>query len=517
MRSIDHLQKYRFESIRPYILLAAYLLIVGLFYIFTLQSGVNWGDDFAMYIALAKNIALGHTYVHTGYIPNPNNPNESPLAYPPIFPLILSPIYAIFGLNIYAMKITLVVIMLCMLVACYFHAKPRLNDLITTYLYLGAVGFSPWLWEARGHIASEIPFMFFLVLSLILADAAIARREAGSARWRLFLGCAAGVTAYLAYGTREVGGLLIPVFVFFDILQNRRISAPAVMITLTFVVLAAVQRHFVNVEKGYAEILNMYHWSVFYQHVISYGRLAVGYWGSDGLGRIGAFVIFMMMAPLYVVGWCKGFTSRKSIYSVFVPAYVFVLVVIPISAGERYFLPIMPLLLLDIFVGVKVVGQWLGKEKGRVVAIIVAGAVSVSYVAWYRTQDFGPVADGPYSRPSLQLFAFIRKHTSPNSVFIFRKPRALALYTGRRSSPPPLIGQYATLWRHIETIGATYVVVKYGGVQFDTVPALQDWAEENRRRLELVFRNQWFDVYRIKTLVGIRPVPTLKFRNPTSP
>ena len=43
------------------------------------------------------------------------------------------------------------------------------------------------------------------------------------------------------------------------------------------------------------------------------------------------------------------------------------------------------------------------------------------------------VIDGPYSPDSIELFNYIEKNTKPDDAIIFHKPRALSLYTGRKS------------------------------------------------------------------------------------
>ena len=43
----------------PLVLLLA---VIGAFYVLTLRQGHRWGDDFAMYILHARNIAEGRAY-----------------------------------------------------------------------------------------------------------------------------------------------------------------------------------------------------------------------------------------------------------------------------------------------------------------------------------------------------------------------------------------------------------------------------------------------------------------------
>ena len=69
-----------------------------------LTDGHGWGDDFALYLRQAQNIADGHEYSDTGYIYNTHEPLYSPKAYPPVYPLLLSIVYKIFGLDFLKLK-----------------------------------------------------------------------------------------------------------------------------------------------------------------------------------------------------------------------------------------------------------------------------------------------------------------------------------------------------------------------------------------------------------------------------
>ncbi|MHB1529458.1 MAG: glycosyltransferase family 39 protein [Acidiferrobacteraceae bacterium] len=490
--------KTSFRASRSYLLFGAYLIVIGLIYTFTLRHGHDWDGDYALYIAHAKNIVSGHPYGETGYIPNTNNPNLSPTVYPPIFPILLAPTYKIFGLDLRAMKITVILIMLCMLSMGYLYVKRLLRDPITTYLCMVAIALSPWLWGIRDLVAPEVPFMLFLFLSLLLAEAAIIPGRSESIRKRVFLGCAAGISTYLAYGTRVVGGLLIPAFLLFDLQRHRKISTPSIAIVITFTILAIIQNQFIHSVGAYTEIIRMYSWDVFHRNVLGYARTVVAYWRSSTLGLTGAHYIFYATAPLFLLGWLTSFTKRQSIYGIFFAMYTALLIALPIYGAQRYLLPIMPFYILDIFIGSKVLGDWIGDKKGRFLPIFVAGTILIAYAMWYKDQHLGAIKDGPYSPASLELFSFVKEHTKPNSIFIFRKPRILALYTERRASPPPLPNLEDTLWGHINKIGATYIIVKYAGVTFDRVDTFPVWIDENSARLKLLFENKMFRLYKIK-------------------
>jgi len=143
------------------LIIAAIILIIGFFYIFTIREGHNWGDDFAMYIRHAKNIAEGTNYRIGDYIYPPANVYRR--SYPPVFPLLLSPIYKFFGLNLKAMKAEIIFFFLSFLFAFFLIFK---NDL--PFKYLAAVvciiGFNPYFWDVKDNIMSDIPFILFLYL-----------------------------------------------------------------------------------------------------------------------------------------------------------------------------------------------------------------------------------------------------------------------------------------------------------------------------------------------------------------
>ena len=53
-------------------------LIIAISYFATERAGDYWGDDFALYVHHAKNIASGVPYAQTGYLFNPLTPDYSP-------------------------------------------------------------------------------------------------------------------------------------------------------------------------------------------------------------------------------------------------------------------------------------------------------------------------------------------------------------------------------------------------------------------------------------------------------
>src|SRR5436309_10610680 len=86
----------------PLLVSCAIAVGTGVFFSLTLRPGHDWGDDFAHYIGHARNLVEGRPYRDTGYLfhPRVNNPDT----YPPVFPLLLAPVYMLRGLDLTSLK-----------------------------------------------------------------------------------------------------------------------------------------------------------------------------------------------------------------------------------------------------------------------------------------------------------------------------------------------------------------------------------------------------------------------------
>ena len=83
---------------REKIYIGALLVAIGTFHTATVRQGHLWADDFAMYVHHAQNLVEGRSYTDTGYIFA--SVVVGPKYYPPIFPILLAPIYRVSGLNL---------------------------------------------------------------------------------------------------------------------------------------------------------------------------------------------------------------------------------------------------------------------------------------------------------------------------------------------------------------------------------------------------------------------------------
>ncbi|MCB8983582.1 MAG: hypothetical protein H6659_07145 [Ardenticatenaceae bacterium] len=138
----------------------------------------------------------------------------------------------------------------------------------------------------------------------------------------------------------------------------------------------------------------------------------------------------------------------------------------------------------------------------------VTAVILLSYLARYSTMPFDAIPTGADRPASTALFDYVKNETAVSDVFIFRKPRVLALYTGRSAAIfHPASATEAEQWAFWQEIKATYLIVG----NWDE-PHWQQFINAHQELLELTYANADFRVYRIlhfpdtpNGIVGNRP------------
>jgi hypothetical protein len=113
------------------------VIILAVVYLSSLSPGhVFANDDFAAYIMHGANLVEGRPYASIRYVPNPRALWLSPTnGYPPVYPLMLAPVYKVWGVNLEAFKIITIacfVGFLVIFVRVYPPNAPRLDDSLRT-------------------------------------------------------------------------------------------------------------------------------------------------------------------------------------------------------------------------------------------------------------------------------------------------------------------------------------------------------------------------------------------------
>ncbi len=465
--------------------LIAVLLGTLVIYSVTLRNGHHWGDDFAQYILHARNIAEGRPYADTGYVYDRLAPDIGPKVYPPVLPLLLSPIYSRFGLDLKKIKVEIVLLFTGFLALLFLSFRRELNcpELLILVILVAA---NPYYFSYKDEIASDIPFLFFTFLGFYLVNEA--DRTTEPTRKQLFPAIVAGFSFYLAYGTRTLGILLVPALFLSDWARWRRLRRFSLYATGAAILLICLQSIWVRAEASYVDQFAI-HLSTITTNLVSYaselsGILAAGYGKT---ARIGLFVAGSLLA---MIGYFWRLRHDRTIIEMFVFLYLVVILLWSIQ-GARFLIPIFPIYLFYALFGMRKLREYrpgaLALLMGFFLLILVCGA----YAREYDRLDYGEIREGIAKRESVDLFEFVRQTIPREELVIFRKPRALALYGNVRAA-----GYHAStdsdLWNYFRDIKASYLIT---GILDE--PFLPDLIRRHADCFQPVYSNADFTVYRI--------------------
>jgi len=473
------------------LLFAAFLLGIAVFYGFTLRPGHDWGDDFAMYVHHAKNIAQGLPYGQTGYIWNPRFPMMGPPTYPPVFPLMLAPVYAVFGLDLMPMKWVGIASFLGALLLTALLFRRFLSPLYLAVL-LALLGLNPYFWRLKDAVLSDLPFFFFTYLALYLLQ-----RQPGPdrPRGRVALHAVAfGIACYLAYGTRSLGVVLIPCAILTELSWRRRISWWNAVAALVFVLLAALQAAVSHRDSGYAAILSLDPHRIAL-NVVEYARYLSGLWDNAWVKTADTWLLalFGLLAAMGLLARLRAKPGPLEIFAV-----LYGLAILPwIATQGRYLIPLMP-----IYVGFALWAvQVMGKRSPNRARLILAGLTVLAGLGFASIYTTTPMRGGPEgvgTPDAVGLWQAVERITSSEDVILFQKPRALALFTGRRSTAIHDAGSDQEVLDYVRGVDARYAIVGPDDPAFLYQERIRHAIEADPGTFSLVYRNPEFAMYRIR-------------------
>lgn len=467
---------------------AAIIVLVVAFYLLTLRPGHYWGDDFALYILHARNIAEGASYGDTGYIYNPSYPFLSPRTYPPMYPLMLAPIIRWGGMNLEAMKIETMLFFPAALFVVFLLFKHDLRFDYTIALMV-MLGFSPFFWDFKDGIRSDLPFLFFVYLAFLGVHLA---NKAAASRSSLLPGTLlAGVAAGLACEARTLGLLIVPSLWVSDLVIHKKPTRLTVAVTLMCAAWVVLQTALLGRDASYFDQFAGWSPRVILSNSVYAASLA-HFW-ANGYDKSAAALLCLVFCGLAACGYLAKARERVTILEVFLPLYLLVILNWPAEQGFRFLIPVIPLLLFYSFLGLERIRSLGRIQLERRVFVGLMAAVFLSYAGEYSTMDFKSPGIGVHTKSAGKFFKFVAGQTRKDDVFVFAKPRALALFTGRHAAACHKPRDDADLWNYLQKINATYAAL---GPPDDE--PLRLLVEQHCDCFDPVYSNADFRVYRIK-------------------
>ena len=414
-----------------------------------LREGHDWGGDYAQYLLHAQAILDGLPYAPPpGYVDNPFLPLIPP-AYPPVLPVAYVGLLAVFGLNFVALKMLTVLSITMGLFIYWRFLRPSLSPSAA----LGALAFlafSPYMLKFSNKILSDIPYIVVSIATILAGERFFRKKSAvaGAA----FL---CGMFVFLGM-TRFIGVTLILAAPIYALLFKRsHLVLTGVASVLSIVVLNPLSGGTVS---GYVDVVGldisrMLMWlegkpQGYFYNLTRY--LAI-YPGHNSLLHS---VVNIPVSAIYLGLSALGLVSLVRKHGVrFRDAYVFAYVgalFVYSDARLRYLVPIVPLVSLYAFQGLRVVTALVrtqlrqrGLNAGSVRRVFryrfllptaIYAPLFLAYWSHYTFKPVTPEANILKNPDVAGMFDFVRENGDEVSGAIFDRPRVLSLFTDARAT-----------------------------------------------------------------------------------
>jgi 4-amino-4-deoxy-L-arabinose transferase-like glycosyltransferase len=407
----------------------------------SLTRGHIWGDDFASYVMQAASIVdgtMGEFIEHNAFTIFQSSSQIGPVAYPWGYPLILTPVYAVKGIHPLWLKLPGLLFFAGFLVCLYLLMKTRLGQM-ESLLLVSLFAFCPLLIGFLDNIISDIPFLFFSTLALLLMIKEDSL-QAGSA-------ALLGFSIAAAFFIRTTGVLLLASFLLLEtwLVWRHREDREAAQKRVRKMLLAA---------GVFALLWILY--ALFFpgggeSYFVQYQGFTVGkalenasqyfyvfsqFFGDNTFWRIVYYFLFVF----FLLGaWQRR--KQDLVFILYFVIWLLLMITWPSWQGPRFIFPLLPIFVYFTFQGMKTgagklppqfvrYGQWAVYGFWILVA---AFFLFQSTAAAYTNLQNGRTINGPFDSYSREVYDYIQEKTPANSVIVFFKPRAMRLLTGHDS------------------------------------------------------------------------------------
>jgi hypothetical protein len=420
----------------PFILILSLLLSAA-----SLTRGHIWGDDFASYVMQSASIVdgtMGKFIEHNTFTIFESSSQIGPVAYPWGFPLILASVYAVKGIHPLALKLPGLLFFGGFLVCLYLLMRTRLRQ-VESLLLVSLFAFCPLLIGFLDNIVSDIPFLFFSTLALLL----MIQEESLQVGRAILL----GFSIAAAFFIRTTGVLLLASFLLLE----------AWMVWLQREDRAAIQKRVRNMLlAGGVFVLLWILYALFFpgggeSYFAQYRNFTVGMALKNALQYFYVFgqffgtntfwkTLYYLLFLFFLLGaWRRR--TQDLVFILFFVIWLLLLITWPSWQGPRFIFPLLPIFVYFTFQGMKTAAGKLPPRFIRYGQWAVYGfwtLVGFSFLFQstanaYANLQNDRMINGPFDSYSREVYDYIQEKTPADSVIVFFKPRAMRLLTGHDS------------------------------------------------------------------------------------
>jgi hypothetical protein len=469
------------------------ILLLPLFFI-NIKNTHDWGDDFAQYLHQAKNITQEKSQNETGYLFNEEF-FIGPIAYPSGFPLLLAPIVNNFDIDF---KVLNYYMSLFWFLSCLFGfliLRSQLSYFSSLAVTL-IIAYNPQMLNFKTEVVSDYPFTFLALVILFLLNQ----------KPNLYLSVLAGLLIGFLVHIRTIGVIMFLVFLIHQFILLRKSEYPSKLIFQTS--LAGI----VSAGFVYIGILLLFPANSNYPGLFESDSLWLNWnkqisYNSD---KLFMFFRWFNMEEFFYIGVIGG--SALIIFSIlgylqelrkhkFSPALLFftfyLLVIISYKYGNTGLRFMYPLLFIFFLFSVKALKTILDSFQLNQTWLKYLFVIAILLSYSFETKSIVQNTDNPYEGPckpeAQEAFEYIRKELPEDAIIYFDKPRALALFTNRKSfAVNPYVENY-DLSKDLKKFGAKYVLAS---TVLSNIKTYQTAAKLPEQFIP-VFQNKEFTLFRV--------------------
>lgn len=488
--------------IKPGLILCFIIAVAIIINILQIAEGQHW-SDFALYVMQAESIVtqqMDELYQMNKYnVENSSSP-IGPSVYPWGFPLLLAPLYYIFGLNLYAFKLLIVFFFGASLYAMFILFKNKLREK-STLLLVSIFAFNPLFIYYNNSILSDIPYLFFSLITLYFIQQFIIEERKFYNNFISYL--LIGFFIFICYFIRSNGIIFIPVLLlcqFYKKYEKKkdfsaffRLSYWHILSLIPYILFILLKLCTVyilpNGSSSHLDLLSMVSVSSILDNIYYYLKLPQHFYFLNILK-----IFYYITVPFVIYGVYKNF-KRDYLYLIYVSFSLIILIIWPFQEGIRFVFPFLPFYFYFTFLGFEQFQQdFLNSYTTSKIKLIpgfafVVIAIFVTLQTKKLIEREKIFLNGPYTVDSQDMFQFINNNLQGEDTIVFRKPRTMMLFTKQLSFREERLEKLKNLNNH-------YFV--YDDLEKENEVDMDKISSEQAIYFKLIYTNNRFAIYKIQ-------------------